>query len=616
MAGGLMQLVAYGAQDVYLTGNPQITFFKVVYRRYTNFSMEAIELPIDNVHPGSRFTVQVLRNADLATKTYLRLRLPQITSGMVGGTYDPVNTFNTTSVAWVKRLGHAIVRSVEIQIGGSQIDKHWGVWLDVWYELTHTTMQERGYDAMIGDVPELTTLRPVTNNPSDVLLPTYVLYIPMQFWFCRWYGLALPLIALQYHDVRFNFDLEVMSKLIVWSGLTPPALNNSLSFDDAGLVIDYIYLDSEERRRFAQVGHEYLIEQLQYPADNVPQGTAASTVNPQRFVLNFNHPVKELVFCMRVGAFNGESNVGSFSGSRSQFLTYTNIDLLWPEAVDYANRNLINNMFWPASDMSNIPNQVPVSPVVTGTGTWTVGKTTFHLTVVNETGTTITTVGRFASVGFTTGGVFLSDQITSVTLTIRVLSVDATKSVTNYIVGAPGQESGTVQDYVSSLSLSDVSIPVADWVYDSRYYTYKNNGGKNPWDVSVVQLNNYGLELDGRGNPVLNGNLTLNGQDRFSTREGIYFNAVQPWQHHTRTPAEGINVYSFSIHPEQHQPSGTCNMSRIDTAILQLKLFDKFRNANGVPKLDYIRDSKFYIFATNYNILRVMSGMAGVAYSN
>ena len=151
MAGGLMQLVAYGAQDVYLTGNPQITLFKVVYRRHTNFSTECIELSLDaSAKPGARSTVQVLRNADLATKCYLYLTLPDLTP-------SNASAFNG-QVAWVQRLGHAVMSSIEVQIGGSQIDKHYSTWLDVWYELTHTVDRERGYNQMIGDVPALTTL--------------------------------------------------------------------------------------------------------------------------------------------------------------------------------------------------------------------------------------------------------------------------------------------------------------------------------------------------------------------------------------------------------------------------------------------------------------------------
>jgi hypothetical protein len=215
MGGGLMQLVAYGAQDVYLTGNAQITYFKVVYRRHTNFSMECIEHPIDSARFGGRHTVQVLRNGDLATRMYLRVVLPKITGANL--TYS-AEDFSNTRVAWVRRVGHALVKNIQLTIGGSEIDKVWGTWLDLWYELTHTSEQERGYRAMIGDVDELVVPKGLlTTSTTEVVLPEYTLYIPLQFWFNRNTGLALPLIALQYHEVRLNIELEEITKLICQS---------------------------------------------------------------------------------------------------------------------------------------------------------------------------------------------------------------------------------------------------------------------------------------------------------------------------------------------------------------------------------------------------------------
>jgi hypothetical protein len=159
-------------------------------------------------------------------------------------------------------------------------------------------------------------------------------------------------------------------------------------------------------------------------------------------------------------------------------------------------------------------------------------------------------------------------------------------------------------------------VPVEDFT-DSRIHkrVATSATAKNSWDVTVVQPSNYGLRLDGAGNPVLEGNLTLNGHDRFAVQNGGYFNYLQPAQHHTRTPADGVNVYSFALHPEQHQPSGTANLSRIDSAYLVLKFSDSLRS-NATIKLDYTTDSKFYIFCFSFNVLRVMSGMGGLAYSN
>jgi len=170
----------------------------------------------------------------------------------------------------------------------------------------------------------------------------------------------------------------------------------------------------------------------------------------------------------------------------------------------------------------------------------------------------------------------------------------------------------TVDVISHSLNLTDVSVPVEDWT-DNRSTTV---AGLNPYDVTVVQLNNYGVRLDGKGNPVLDGNIQLNGQDRFEIMQGAWFNYVQPYYYHTHTPADGINLYSFGLEPEKHQPSGTCNLSRIDSTYLNLRLWDPYRSGNNVPRLNIASDTLVYIFAFSYNVLRIMSGMGGLAYSS
>ena len=619
MGGGIISLVANGAQDVYLTGSPQITYFKVIYRRYTNFAMETIEQAIDSARPGGRYSVQVQRNGDLATKTCLRIRVPAVRSEVLGT--------GTEKVAWVRRLGHALLKEVEIKIGGMQIDKHIGVWLDIFYELTHTSEQERGYRALIGDVPEMTTLRgkELFDNTSEVLLPEYTLYIPFQFWFCRNYGLALPLIALQYHEVRIDVTLEESSKLMVWTGTAPPNMSN-FTFRDAGIMIDYVYLESGERRKYAQLGHEYLIEQVQFSNPENVQINANSTSNTQKYKLNFNHPTKELIWAMKIGAFNGEANRTSFTGGRGKFLCYTHDEDQWlTTALDDAAKNLAEGCVFINPALSGTTGQINGQPVhlcshknndgyndgqrvvvelrnndVTGLAN---GEC---LVDINETNIKVWCYDTlFSTVDFSllgnNNGVELSDML------------DFASVVVSHSDGELSSISIECLDVRHRLSLTDVSIPVEDFTYDFRssdsnkYCVHK--------DVAVTQPNNYGLRLDGKGNPVQSGNIQLNGHDRFKIQEGSYFNYYQTQNHHTRTPADGINVYSFALHPEKHQPSGTTNLSRIDNTILFLNFADSLRFQSRL-KLDISRDTLLYIFAFSYNVLRVMSGMAGLAYSN
>ena len=384
-----MQLVAYGAQDIYLTGNPQITFFKVVYRRHTNFSMEAIEQTWNGTSGGvtaaNRCTATVSRNGDLVHRMYLELT----------GTCEREANPSAQGIT-----------DIELEIGGQKIDKQSGQWMNVWSHLT-----EPNPSGHVGVVDSDTKTGTLFQNMSGMggaygdHTGSTKLWVPLQFWFCRNPGLALPLIALQYHEVKVIMNHN-------WG----EGFRSSLKCD---LYCDYIYLDTDERRRFAQVSHEYLIEQVQ--EHTVEAGKSSD--------LNFNHPVKELIWC-----------VGSSAA---------------------------------------------------------------------------TTGGALTAIGTTTA-------------------------------------------------------------------TYQ---------------------------------LKLNGHDRFAERDWRYFSRTQVWQYHTGAGgltaekhaedeqgkfSDGIGVYSFALKPEEHQPSGTCNFSRIDNAQL-------VQNSTAAAT---------NVYAVNYNVLRIMSGMGGLAYSN
>ena len=380
-----MQLVAYGAQDIYLTGNPQITFFKVVYRRHTNFSMEAIEQTFNGT-VGGRQTATISRNGDLVSRMYLEF-------GNVG---DGDGEFNP---------GHNSIDNIELEIGGQRIDRQYGHWMEAWAELTESNGAAVVRDENGSTATDGTKFQNLAGAGGCISGQAMSCIVPLQFWFCRNPGLALPLIALQYHEVKV---------IVNWSNTMGTPNNEKL-------YADYIYLDTDERRRFAQVSHEYLIEQVQYQSTTAVAPSADIT-------LNFNHPVKELIFTGLTAAATGVRN------------TVTGSEIL----------------------------------------------------------------------------------------------------------------------------------------------------------------------------------LKLNGHDRFSARPFTYFTQTQVWQHHTGTPismttgstggvgkasVNEIGVYSFALKPEEHQPSGTCNFSRIDNA--QLKGIVVAGANDGVN-----------VYAVNYNVLRIMSGMGGLAYSN
>ena len=607
MGGGLMQLVAYGAQDVYLTGNPQITFWKVVYRRHTNFSMETIEVTLTgNPDFGRKTTATVIRNGDLAFRVYLLITLDKVVWNTTG-TILP-------KLAWVRRLGHALVKSVDVEIGGSRIDKQYGVWMDLWYELTHDVNQDSGYAKLIGDVSDLTDLS--TPDASGNCTDEYTMYIPLQFWFCRNNGLALPLIALQYHEVRLNFEFEAVNRLILFqcddNGATPPYSN--ISMKEASVLIDYIYLDSVERRRFAQVGHEYLIEQVQFTGTESVSGSVNASSVQVKSKLGFNHPTKELVWCVRNANFVGDDKSSGASVGHA-FLAYTNNDAEWSEtALQNAANNLANGMLHPAGSSTALVSAALTSPIVSLALTSSV--------YVADIATSSTHNVRFnVFVAGTPSSNYLNFQryplyagATSATGATVFNFADYIDEVqVNFDVVGPTFTATVLKHH---LNLNDVSVPVtSNSLIDNRYNT---NATGNPNDVVVIQPNNYGLRLDGAGNPVSSGTIQLNGHDRFDARLSGYFNYVQPLQHHTHSPVDGVNVYSFGLHPEQHQPSGTCNLSRIDNTVLSLRLADPLRNKFGATStlVVDITDADLWTFAFSYNILRIMSGMGGLAYSN
>jgi len=459
--GALLQLVAYGAQDVYLSANPQVTFFKQLYRRHSNFAMESVEQTFNGVaNFGRRVQCTVARNGDLIGRIYVQATLPSVDLNSIAA------DTSGTQFRWLNYIGENLINSVEIEIGGQRIDIQYGDWLHIWNELTLPVGKQPAYMDMIGNVPELTNLisnvgvdggcsndcipgPPHTSTEIRSCTPQYTLYIPLKFWFCRHTGLALPLIALQYHDVRINIEFNDVRNLCWTNNPTVLDTVNNYGLVACSLYVDYFYLDTEERRRFAQVAHEYLVEQLQFAGDE------SLTASANRVKMSFSHPVKELI--------------------------------------------------------------------------WVVQRDDF--------------VSCLAS------------------------TVDPWK----------GQQPFNYSDY---------------------------------WDRAVLESGYACGTIKGMGgnNPVVSAKIQMNGQDRFSERDGRYFNVVQPYQHHTSSPSVGINVYSFAINPEDHQPSGSSNFSRIDNANLFVTLTpNTIGNGNTC---------KIRIYATNYNVLRVMAGMGGLAYAN
>lgn len=399
MPGGLIQLQSYGIQNIRLTGNPQITFFKSVYKRHTNFAIEAVKLQfIGKLDFGKRNSLIIERKADLLSRLYLHFKLPSLTA--TSGTY----------AGWTNAIGYAIIEYIELEIGGNILDKHYGVWMEIWDELTVTENKRAGVNEMVGKFESLAELE--TNATGET-----VYYVPLQFWFCRNIGLSLPLIALNYHEIRVTIKLRNFSECVVYDGATPPSEVNITSIS---ILADYIYIDNDERKRFAEKHHSYLITQLQYNEKE----TIKAGVQDHNVCINFNHPVEEIQW--------------GFVETDSQ-----------------------NNNDW---------------------------------------------------------------------------------------------------------------------------FNFSQNG------VVAAQMSK--------------ATITLDGTERFETRDEEYFRLIQPYQHHTTITDKFIYVYSFAFDPEKHQPSGSLNFSKVGEVVLQFSM---------VPSLS---ETNLYIYGRNSNIFVVKSGLGGIAFAN
>jgi hypothetical protein len=476
MGGGLMQLVAYGAQDIYLTGNPQITFFKVVYRRHTNFAVESIEQTFNGTADfGKRVTATISRNGDLIQQMYLEVVLP------LDGAANAART-------WTYGIGNALVSQAEIEIGGQLIDRQYGDWMNIWTELTIPAGKRDGYDNMVGNVLKAGDL----NQMGNILVSTTSqrLYVPLQFWFNRNPGLALPLIALQYHEVKLNLTLRPSNELTTIGGATPAAYTVVGSLG-CKLYVDYIYLDTDERRRFAQVSHEYLIEQVQFTGTE----TIATGDSNKNVTLNFNHPVKELIWAHTTAVHASAANAGT-EGQGNWF--------------NYSGLNS------------------------------TVGKDSFQTALLQLNGH-----DRFS-----------------------VRQADYFRKVQNYEHHTRVPRVGTDMNATGSTTVT-------------------NGGGA----FTNLVFANPANPLDAFTDLVSIAPAFTTTTSAASFRQYIY-------------------SYSFALSPEEHQPSGTCNFSRIDNAVLQLA-YNK--NTGGETETGSLN---LNIYAVNYNVLRIMSGMGGLAYSN
>jgi hypothetical protein len=489
MGGGLIQLVSYGTEDLYLTDNPDITFFKCIYKRYTNFAIEpVVQLFSGKADFGERVSCTISKNGDLLGSIYLVVDLPSI----------PINEdYNYYKVAWVKKLGYNLINKIEIEIGGQLIDRQYGDYLAIWNELTHTN---QGIDKLIGHKEEL------YNFSSSK--ESYRLYIPLNFWFCNHSGLTIPLVALQYSAVKIHVEFNTLKEclrigpingILTTNYLTTYKYGEIISQNINGVINTGLYL-----------GYDIVNRMLLY----IPiKGTF--------LIPDSNTDDNEVIY-----SIIGDESKGMMIPLAGN--TIQNIDITYPN-ISIANSHLLVNYYY---------------------------------------------LDNFERIKFAKANhEYLIEQI----------QLEGDKIITS-------------NSYKCKLGFSH---PCKELIFrcQMKYFADGPIKDKNMY----VNGDNSNLEL------IKKVRLLLNGQERFPQREGKYFELLQIYNHHSNKGFEGVYSYSFSLRPEEYQPSGSVNFSKIDDIVLELQM-NKDISINNPCRLR--------VYCVNYNIIRIINGLCGLAFNN
>ena len=507
MPGGIMQLIFMGGQDVYLTGNPTMTFFKTVYKRHTMFGTEYITLPFDQIPTFTptqmtKATCKIGRNGDLLFDTYLTYDLPAI------------YTNNLIPFGWVEELGTKIIQEVTIRVDGFVLDTQRGDFMKIYSDLImDVTKKAQFVRCICGEGFMLNSSQNLSNNINEqtIAINARRLYIPFLFWYCLNSGLSIPLIALQYNELYIDVTFAPLNELIRIGNppISPKRLFGdyqnsefninirnyllSLGYDqnnvfyyftqnnwqsNSNLLCNYIYLGDDERKMFAQTTHEYLITQTQF---NLFQGLKAG---PNYLETTFVHPVKEVFWVLTMDNLDLSNNWYNFTG-----LDNSNSFEFWQSQLKYYN---YSNFYEP--ELSYI-----------------------------------------------------------------------TQNFTNFVNSVKAQ---------SVYKLTNQQAQT----YFGNYY-------------SIMQS----------AQPVFNNN------DRMEVEEHAFYQNLEVFKYHSGLPPQGIYVLSFALKPEEHQPSGTQNFSRLDYQEFRVNIF------NTYPIEDRFN---CYFFAINYNVFRIIGGMGSTVFAN
>lgn len=528
--GALVQLNATGSQNDYINKNPEITFFKYVYKRYTNFGIENIELNFNSQCDfGGIYNCQILHNADLISKMYLRMNIPEYKS-------------EKYKWAWISNLGHFIIDYYSIDIGGVIIDKQLGRWLDIWYELTKNIGLDLAYNEMIGNTENM--LKMSNYHPSKDL------WIPFKFWFNRFNSCAIPIISLKYQDIYVTIKLNSLNNCLIYErGLDINKMD--IKINNCSLFVDYIYLDNLERKKFSELNHEYIIEQIQF-----------NGVEPynKSIKMTFSHPCKAIYWFAQLDRW---INNEYYLGYNSELIKDNDDSLL----KIIATKRLILSLAEYSDDGYLILNM---------------DENQYNLKPYNN-------IYKL-----------LFDRI-------KPIGIEQIPIIDNIIISGElltDEEISTPIEYLE-FNLDNEKIK---FNRNNEIYLFRSEGSSN-YDVNIKLWNNYNKYINKKGLIIDEYAISINNYYIQSFIDYQFYNYLQPYQFFSNIPSNNLNTYSFSLYPEDLQPSGTINFSKIDEANLHLKI------NNNINNYLYKGESVLiYIFASNYNIFRIISGIGGIVF--
>ena len=549
MSGALLQLAALSSQDVYLTGNPEITLFKKSYMRYTYFSIETVQVAFDggSVSFDNETTATLEKTGDLISRIILVVNLQALTS--------------TVKWGYVDKIGHAMIDYVRINIGQSEIDIRYNDWIDIYQSITKDKSQKENYNIMIGNVSSLKSL----NYSHD----GYNLFIPLEFWTGKTTSSAFPICSLLNQNFQVSVKFRSASDCINYFGTTAPTDEELPIISSGYLLVDYVYLETEERKLFISNNHDYLVEVVDRMSDTL---TAINT----KINLIFNKPTKYMIWYAQLTKY----------AERNQFMS-------WATDDDWeASRNEFAKLVWLITrDGLDATTNPPT--INFGTGYVNIGTeppiVTKGNTLLETLASKVSAVILFATT--VDGDVIANATTDNVVLISNTITFEDMSSTIVEIKAAPAPSA---------------PIPIPDPRTQQNLFMddYHTN--------NIIDIFNYGNFINRSDNPIINSSFQLNGKNRFQERDGFFYNYLQPYYYFKNSPSDGVNIYTFSLNPEEIQPSGTINLGNVNSKDLLVSL-GKYNNSYD-NYLSYFGSGNIRIFALGYNNLKIYRGVAGLAY--